>query len=500
MPIQPLQRRTFLRSAGAAVAAPLFRSMSPGLTFAADAESTIQVATFRADLTPPLGEGACIGFMPTVASLEHPLEMRGIVLRRLGPAGTETFVIAALDYQGLCNSTDDLFRRRLAKAAGTSVERVAIQSLHQHTAPVLDVDGAKLLFADEPQRWQAHAAFAEAMAERAGQAVNESLAHFRPLSRVVASMAKVARVASNRRVVRPDGSVVVRGSSTRDAELIAAPEGLIDPWLRTVTFMDGAAPLAQLHYYATHPQSFYGDSRISWDVPGMARDQLEQDTGIFQIYFTGCGGNIGMGKYNNGTHAARETLWKRLYAAMRDSSAAAMRGAPRAPQPEEPDAPRIVREVSIERIGDDIAWDVVPLRFEPRDDGEFGDAGTRDLLRLDQPFGTRLKAAMFAAWTKRLRDGHKVSVSRLRIGGIELLHLPGEPFVEFQLFAQQAAPESFVCVAGYGECGVWYYGLDSIFTDRGGYEQTWSFTAPCQRAVEEAIDKLLASRNERLPK
>jgi hypothetical protein len=68
-----------------------------------------------------------------------------------------------------------------------------------------------------------------------------------------------------------------------------------------------------------------------------------------------------------------------------------------------------------------------------------------------------------------------------------------EPFVEFQLFAQQVAADSFVCVAGYGECGVWYYGPDSIFRDRGGYEQSWSLTGPCQTSVEAVLNQLLAS-------
>ena len=34
-------------------------------------------------------------------------------------------------------------------------------------------------------------------------------------------------------------------------------------------------------------------------------------------------------------------------------------------------------------------------------------------------------------------------------------------------------------IAGYGECAMWYIGTDRIYTDRGGYEQNWSFVAPC---------------------
>ena len=37
------------------------------------------------------------------------------------------------------------------------------------------------------------------------------------------------------------------------------PEGAIDPYLKTITLAEGEKPLVRLHYYATHPQSFYGD-------------------------------------------------------------------------------------------------------------------------------------------------------------------------------------------------------------------------------------------------
>ena len=120
--------------------------MTAAATFAA--EPVLQLATFRADVTPPIGDGPCVGFMPKVDSIEHPLELRGIVLRANG----QTFVIAALDYQGLCNSSDEEFRKRMAEAAGTTPGRVALQSLHQHSAPVLDADAMRCCTATTASR------------------------------------------------------------------------------------------------------------------------------------------------------------------------------------------------------------------------------------------------------------------------------------------------------------------------------------------------------------
>ncbi len=454
-------------------------------TAAFAAEPRLVLATFRADVTPPIGNGPCVGFMPKVESVEHPLELRGIVLRANG----QTFVIAALDYQGLCNSSDDEFRRCMADAAGTTVGRVALQSLHQHSAPALDADAVRLLHGDDSEPLRQHLAFTTQMAERAAAAIREALPKLKPVARVVGSRAKADRLASNRRVPQPDGSLLVRGSGTRDPKLQEAPEGLIDPWLRTVTFFDAQRPMAQLHYYATHPMSFYGDARISWDVPGLARQRLEQETGVVQIYFTGCGGNIGMGKYNDATRAAREQLTDRLFDAMRRSARVAAGGA--ASETEKLDVTVDVPSL----MPTDVAWDQAELRFTVRDDGPFSTAALREQRQAGRPFNDRLKAAMFSAWANRLNSGHRVSVSRLKIGKLQVVHLPGEPFVEFQLFAQQQASEkSFVGVAGYGECGVWYFGPDSIFRDRGGYEQTWSFTGPCQPSVEKVLKQLLSSQ------
>ena len=41
-----------------------------------------------------------------------------------------------------------------------------------------------------------------------------------------------------------------------------------------------------------------------------------------------------------------------------------------------------------------------------------------------------------------------------------MLHLPGEPFIEYQLAAQKCGKDRFVCVAGYGDGGLGYIPTD----------------------------------------
>ena len=281
------------------------------------AEPKLQLATFRVDVTPPIGDGPCVGCMPKVTSIEHPLELRGVVLR----TASDTFVIAAIDYCGICNTSDDFIRGAMARAAGTTRQRVALQSLHQHSAPILDADAVRLLYGEKSEQLARHLLFTEDIASRTATAIADSLKQLQPVTKIVGSKAKVDRVASNRRVPQPDGSIAVRASVTREAAIREAPEGLIDPWLRTLTFFDGDRKLVQLHYYATHPQTFYGDARVSWDSVGMARERMEKATGTFQMYFTGCGGNVTVGKYNDGNRESREQLATRLLDAMQRSDA-----------------------------------------------------------------------------------------------------------------------------------------------------------------------------------
>ena len=95
------------------------------------------------------------------------------------------------------------------------------------------------------------------------------------------------------------------------------------------------------------------------------------------------------------------------------------------------------------------------------------------------------------AWMERVRARPAVELSRLRIGPADLLHLPGEPFVEYQLHAQAAREDRFVAVAGYGEGGPGYICTDKAFAE-GGYEPTASSVGPPTEAIlKAAIEELL---------
>jgi hypothetical protein len=428
--------------------------------------SHLQATVFATDITPPLGDGVGIGFMPETLSVEHSLSARGIVLRDAGG----TYVLCALDLCGLCNDSYDLFRERIARAAGTQPSHVAVQSLHQHTAPIFDTSGHRILYRKDPRKLARGLQFADSTADNIAKAARKAMNSFQPVTHVGTSKARVERVASNRRIAQPDGTLLTRLSSTKDPTLQAAPEGLIDPWLRTVTFYNQDKPLVQLHYYATHPQSFYRDGRISYDVPGIALERVQKETGVAQVYFTGCGGNVAMGKYNDGTREARSRLASRLYDAMARSAKA------------QDDKQPVTT----------IRWKTKAVSFPLRNDEAFSAETQRRILADSKSsFRRKLKAAMVLAWIERVEAGRPVQFSCLSISHVRLLHLPGEPFVQFQFAAQKAGADSFVAVAGCGDCAMWYIGEDRIYTDRGGFEQSWALAGPCEKLIETTICELL---------
>ena len=286
---------------------------------AQSAAGGLRVATFRCDITPPLGQPmfSC----DPLRTVEQPLLAKGIVLEARSAA------VRALCL-GLVRVVQRVVRfaaGKIAEAAGTDPAHVAVQCVHQHTAPLVDIDARRAAGRVRRQAVGLHIdpKVFEAIQERLAAAVKQSLGRFEPFDRIGTGQAKVDRVASSRRLLDAKGKLRARYElRCKDPAVRALPEGLIDPYLKTITLARGEKPLVRLHYYATHPQTTYGDGRASSDIVGDAREQLERKEGVFQIYFTGCGGDITVGKYNDGSDKCREELAGRLLAGMEAAVAA----------------------------------------------------------------------------------------------------------------------------------------------------------------------------------
>jgi hypothetical protein len=438
-------RRRFLQS-----------SLAASLAAHAADDSALRVAPFRFDVTPPFGHPLCGGWIRPVVDHEDELEAIGFVLHGAG----KPIVICAVDWTGILNEAHIQWRTALAEAAGTTPDRVALQCVHQHDAPFVCLHAERLCAEQGDGLRIVDVAFFNQCLDRARAAVKAAVP--RRITHIAHGRGRVEKVAGNRRVaLGPDGKVrAMRGSSCKDAELIALPDGLIDPMLRTVAFYDGSEKIVSCHYYATHPMSHYGQGHVSSDFVGLARKQRQkEEPGCTHLYFTGGAGNIAAGKYNDGSPEARVQLTQRIY----DGIVASEKSLTPAP----------INAVSWK------THEIVPV-VNP----VFTEESQRAMLENKKNVpANRIRPAMRIAWIQRIAARTPIVLSALHVNDATLLHLPAECFVEYQLRAQQLAPSRFVATAAYGDGGPWYIPIKEEYP-KGGYEVS---VANCADSVDDML-------------
>jgi hypothetical protein len=425
----------------------------------------LRLAGFSCEVTPPLGHALMGGGIKPAASIHEPLFAHGLVLLGEG----KPIVLVAVDWCEIRNDAYDRWRIALAEAARTEPARVLVSSVHVHDAPVADLEAQRILHQAKAAGSICDLEFHERTVQRVARALRESLSSAQTITQIGLGQAQVEKVASNRRYLLPDGKPTFgRTSSTRDALAHEAPEGVIDPWLKTFSFWHGRKPIAAIHCYAAHPMSHYGQGKVSSDFVGLARRRRQTDQPkVAQIYVSGCSGNVTAGKYNDGSPENRPILADRIYRAM----VAAWESTKRHP---------------ITRFD----FRTVPLHLKPRDDVGFTTAELTQRLASDpKPFGQCL-AALGLSWRKRADAGHQIDLPVLDLGVAQLLLLPAESYVEYQILAQQLRPKSSVMVMGYGECAPGYIPVEQAWNENDTNLRDWCWVAP---GSEESMTRALKS-------
>lgn len=426
----------------------------------------LHLATFAADVTPPIGHPLCGGWIEPVRGVDDPLRALGIILLGMG----EPIVLCAVDWCGIRNDAHLAWCQALAKATHTVASNVCVHCVHPHNAPFADT-GAQRLIEEVKGMPSLDLKYFDEAVKRTADAAKAALAKTSPFTHIGIGQAKVNQVASNRRILGDDGKVkYTRTSATKKKEVRDEPEGPIDPWLKTLSFWNGDQSLAALHYYATHPMSYYGDGRVSADFCGLARQKRQQeDAKVFQIYFTGCAGNITAGKYNDGAPENRPILRDKIYDAMTAAWKATEKHA--------------IKEWQ---------WRLEPIKMPPRSEKSFSAEESKKVL--DDPKQTtarRNNAAFQIAWLKRI--DRPIELACLDLGKVMLLHLPGEAFIEYQLKAQELRKDAIVCVASYGDDGPGYIPTNKAFLE-GGYEPTVALAGPSEDLLHRAMAKVLKAK------
>ena len=212
----------------------------------------------------------------------------------------------------------------------------------------------------------------------------------------------------------------MRWTKTSDPMVRAAPEGVIDPVLKTIGFWNEDEPLAVAHYYATHPTSLDGTGVVNPEFVGLARNRRTAKSGVPHLYFTGCAGNVAAGKYNDGLADNRELFAGRIH----DAMTAAEQAAERQPLAE-------------------LRWVVEPVTAAAASGpGRRRAAGRAYACRAQSRARISAGAALMLTYLRR--HERPIPVTCLHFGAeAAILHLPGETFIEYQLHAQAARPGAF---------------------------------------------------------
>jgi len=442
-----------------------FLASVPGLG-AAEEVPALRVCTFDLDVTPPVG--SMMAYDPVKGTWDMGLRARGVVLLGAG----EPMVLCAVDWIGISNGAHDAFREALAEAAGTVPDRVAVHTLHQHDAPGCDFSAEDLLreYGHTPYRYEG--AFAREALTRLAGAVRASLAGAKPLTHVGLGQAEVREVASNRRLLGPDGKVrATRFTACADPALRAEPEGVIDPVVSVVSLWNGDEPVAVLSYYATHPQSYYRTGIPNPDYPGVARFLRQMAVpAALHVHFTGAGANVGAGKYNDGSKENRLILAERLADGMRRAWEDTKK------TPITPDQVGWAVEPVLLPLAKHLSEEALVAALKaPAEEGKVPEGPASDL-----------------SWLRRCEAGNPIPIACLRLGEARILHLPGELFVEYQLAAKAMRPDLFVALAAYGNGAPGYIGT-AVAYEQGGYE-----TGPDASGVSPEVEGVLLGAMEKL--
>jgi hypothetical protein len=96
------------------------------------------------------------------------------------------------------------------------------------------------------------------------------------------------------------------------------------------------------------------------------------------------------------------------------------------------------------------------------------------------------------SWRKRADAGHTIDLPVLDLGAAQVVLLPGESYVEYQLLAQRLRPDSFVLAVGYGECAPGYVPIERAFAEGDTNLRDWCWVAPgAERAMTSALKTAL---------
>ena len=386
------------------------------------------------DITPPIGTPNSLGVECVVEQIWDPLLATALVLED----DSTRAAIIGLDLCGLLEEPHRRIREAVAAAIDCHPDAVILNSSHTHSAPYVSSELDALLrpFGLRNTDPDYLRDLQQAVVEAAQKAA------LIPLETTVsAGRARVDRVGANRRPKRADGVTIHRPGRPTDPADRALPEGLIDPEVAVVAFADSpdGSPSGCIFSYSCHPTAAGGDLHgwVSADFVGAARASSSSRSidDMPALFLEGCGGNVGTGKYIDGTPAEDvRTMGNHLANSGRTSAL-------ERPTPVTLGPLQVVRRT-------------VPIAIEPFPpvaelERQLASAAAEDTASV-VAVGDALVVA------RRVAEFRNAPVTVVASGDLAIVALPGEVFVEFGIAIRAGSPFPWTIVTAYNDNSLQY--------------------------------------------
>lgn len=429
----------------------------------------------KADITPDTGAFTSLYIGYRITEIVTPLRLKVCLLQ--DERGQKAAVVS-VETMCLYERAIDDIRSRISEAAGLAKTRIFLNATHTHSSPYLNRSvqeylqpfGMRFLDAD-------YYAKVLSAAERAAKEALSGLTDVR----IKRSSAPVSGVACNRRVKLSDGSIGTRYGRGVSEELRGLPDGLIDPNVHCVWFVDDREQVVgSLLHYACHATSYNQYDHISWDYPGYAAADVERELGGTCLFLQGCAGNISPGKYTVGDPLDDCMRLGRHVSEAAVSSYADARYARGDELLVEcgklPAELRILhsKEALENMLGEEIAKFRKERELHPQ---RYGGA---DIVSLAARIG-------LVERYPDLRMPAEAAV--MKVADVLLVFLPGEMFIESAIALKKRFPEADALVMAYGDASLEYIPPREAFNEKGGYEtcEEWCFSAPGNAEALESL-------------
>jgi hypothetical protein len=426
---------------------------------------TLRAGAARADITPAMGIQIAgdIGRYRPVEEIRDPLYARALVL----DDGRTRVCWVVTDILAINPHWADTIRREAAAAAGCEFSAVMLHATQTHSAPgvghffVQDEKDRGVFPKEHPWLLGGDDRYNPVCVRGVVEAVCAAVAAMQPV-RVSVGRGMDGRVAFNRRFVMRDGTVRTHPASC-DPQILHA-EGPADAEVGVLRFdaIAGGTVAVVLHH-TCHPTHGYPKRWISADWPGAWCDGVQAlcGDGAVPLVLNGFCGNI-----HHGNHLNPEGSWGDYATMGRKLTETTAKIVERLQPVENPSLDWRVRHMPI------------PVRMLTPEE----DADARGILeKHPEPVWTDASKTavewdwVYAASRLDMDKHHRAhplfdyEVQAFRVGGVGIVAVPGEPFIEEQFRIKQHSPAPFTFTAHMSNGYAGYIPTEAAFRG-GGYE------------------------------